>query len=334
MPKSSNHLALARQWELLKLIPSRAPGVTASELRSKLSGSGYQVSKRTVERDLNDLARQFGIACNEVSKPYGWHWLPGAQHGFGGVDLIDAVSLTMAGDVLRQVLPSKMLTILEPKLEQARKKLSALREHPLVRFQDKVRYLPMSYGFVPPTIPSMVFEAIQKALVEERQIAVRYAAFNSPSKALQLHPLSLIQRGNTPYLVATAFDYDDVLLFAVHRFNSVEVTDMAIRVPAGYSVDQHIDEGIMDFGQAESIRLRARLSDELAVYLAETPVSVDQKLSYRDGGWQVTATVRKSWQLHFWILSQGAGIEVLAPKELRRRICHALEHAYSNYDYN
>jgi hypothetical protein len=50
MPKTSNHHTLARQWELLQLLPSRAPGKTSRELTSDLRDAGYEVTKRTIER--------------------------------------------------------------------------------------------------------------------------------------------------------------------------------------------------------------------------------------------------------------------------------------------
>ena len=56
MTKSSTQSALARQWELLKMLPAKRPGITTIDLTMKLDMAGYRVSKRTVERDLNTLS--------------------------------------------------------------------------------------------------------------------------------------------------------------------------------------------------------------------------------------------------------------------------------------
>jgi len=45
----------------------------------------------------------------------------------------------------------------------------------------------------------------------------------------------------------------------------------------------------------------------------------------------LTATIKDSWMLQFWILSQGAEITVLQPKELRARIRDSLRAALSSY---
>lgn len=332
MPKSSNHLALARQWEMLKQLPGRAPGITARELTEQLSGAGFAVTKRTVERDLNDLSLQFGIVCNDASMPYGWHWLPGQQQTFGSVDLVDALSLSLAEDVLRQMLPPSMLEALQPKFDQARNKLATLSENPMARLGKKVRYVPPSFSYQAPTVRPRILESIQQALVEECQIEVRYAAFRKEAKAMRLHPLSLVQRGNVPYLVATSFDYTDVRLYPVHRFEEVTLSEQAAVTPPDFSVDTYLVSGALDFGGGEPIQFKAKVGESLANYLAETPIAEDQKLSYQNGAWQIQASVTDSWQFHFWILSQGAEIEVLEPQGLRESVAEKLKQASGQYE--
>ncbi|WP_269522399.1 helix-turn-helix transcriptional regulator [Coraliomargarita parva] len=331
MPKSSNHLALERQWELLKLLPSRSPGITCGELVNRLAESGYKVAKRTVERDLVQLEKQFGIRCNEDSKPYQWHWLPGQKETFAGVDLADAVSLTLAEGVLKQMLPPSMVKVLAPKFEQAKEKLKSVSGHPMAKLQEKVRYVPTTLHFESPFVRANILEQIQSALVSERQIQASYAPFERKPINLRLHPLSLIQRGNVSYLAATTFDYTDVRLYAVHRFESVEELEDKIDIPSGYSVDNYLASGAMEFGAGQEIILKAKISNQLATYLAETPLHPDQKIQHKDGGYQLTAKVHDSWQLSFWILSQGAEITILSPKSLKEAIHQQLSQAAKNY---
>ena len=40
MPKVAQHHALARQWEVLRQLPNRAPGITARELLGRLESAG------------------------------------------------------------------------------------------------------------------------------------------------------------------------------------------------------------------------------------------------------------------------------------------------------
>lgn len=332
MPKSSNHLALARQWEMLKKIPARPPGITSSELTAWLKDQGFGVSKRTVERDLNDLSSLFGIVSNTASIPYGWYWLPGKQYEFGSIEITDAVSLKLAEDLLRKMMPSTLLQALEPKFEQAKRKLEALETQSYAKWTKKVGFVPSTIHQIPPRINSAVLDKIHDALLKEVQIWVEYTAFNSSeSKKQKLHPLCMIQRGTVPYLVATAFDFKDVRIYAMHRILSVDLTEEKAVIPEDFSVDDYIDQRGMEFGSRKEIKLKARVTNKLGMYLSETPLSKDQKIVYRKNDWQLQATVHDTWQLHFWIMSQGAAITVISPKFIRTRITEELESALSNY---
>ncbi len=54
------------------------------------------------------------------------------------------------------------------------------------------------------------------------------------------------------------------------------------------------------------------------------PFPPPQSLDTHDGTHTLTATVKDSWQLGFWLLSQGPAIVVLKPAALRRRLISAL----------
>lgn len=316
---------------MLRLLPSHAPGVTASDLTRQLADSGYQVTKRTVERDLQELSRQFGICCNDKSIPWGWYLLSSARTELGSIDLCEAVSLTLAESVLRQMLPPSMLSTFEPKFELARKKLSAIEKLPLAQWSKKVRYVPDTLPLRPAKIDPQVLNAVQSALVTGKQLLVCYEPFRSKPKDLRLQPTAIIQRGPTTYLIATVFDYSEIRRFPLHRIKTAGILEEAINHSAEHSIDDLIASGLMEFGDAKPIKLEAHLDENLATYLSETPLSDDQKIRYRDDRWHLTATVRHTWQLEFWLLSQSPNITVLKPTVLRETIQHRLQTALHNY---
>ncbi len=333
MPGSDHETTLARQWELLRNhLPSRPPGRTSRDLRDRLEGAGHNVTKRTIERDMDELSRIFPIGRNEVSIPYGWHWKENARFDTLGMDLSEAVSLGLMEDVLRQIMPPAFLSALEGKFSLAREKLAALPKIPHARWADLVRYVPPGLPFIPPTMAPGVLPAIQEALLRQRQLQVVYlSAGSTAAKEQTLHPLSLIQQGARSYLVATAFDYEQPHLYAIHRIASATVLDEPAQRPQGFSLDSFLAGGGAQFGSGGTMVLKARVSDDLARLLEETPISKDQKIATRSGVQTLTATVQESWQLHFWILSQGPSITVLRPVSLRKEIIAALESSLSHY---
>jgi len=334
MPKASVQFAIARQWEMLKKLPSRGPGITAAQLTAYLRGeTGFTVSKRTVERDLIELAGQFGIHCNEQSVPYGWHWLPGKQCDFTSVDLADAVSLVLTESVLTKLLPAAMLASLQSKFALARSKLETLEHHRYARWAEKVRYVSTTLNMIPPKVEPGVFATIQEALLRDLQVTVVYTAPTSKKATeITLHPLSLIQRGATPYLVATAFEYPDVRRYAIHRMSRAVLAEKAIVRPKGFTTDGYLKSGAMEFGDGGSINLKAWVTNELAIYLAETPLSEKQTIAFKQGRYLLSAEVNGSWQLHWWILSQGDAVIVISPEGLRSKIANSLNAASRNYE--
>ena len=331
MPSNKTRNTLARQWELLKLLPTRGSGKSAKEIADALAEAGFAVSKRQVERDLLDLQEVFGLECNDASIPYGWRW-GSAPVELPGVTLAEALSLQIVEETLKPLLPGSVLRTVQPRFEQAKAKLAALAEqNPAAAWADKVMSVPPALPMLPPVLDEDLLDLVQTALLNNQQIEVVYLGFTNEPKALRLHPLGLVVRGAVTYLVATAFDYADVRLYALHRFQSVGRTYEAAKRPKGFKLAQYVDEGALQFGNGKVLKFLARIDERLAKHLTETPLSTNQKIKAIDDGFELTASVVDSWQLHWWVLSQGGAIEVLSPPALRERIVSSLKAALNRY---
>ena len=333
MPSSNHETTLARQWELLKILPSRPPGMTSRDARERLEGAGHEVTKRTVERDLSELSRVFPILSNEISKPYGWYWKPGARVDIPGMDLAEAVSLGLLEDLLRQLIPATFTHALEGRFAEAKEKLKSLPHNRYAKWSDLVRYMSPRLPLQRPVIDAEVFRNVQEALIKKRQLKISYRGLNAESdKELTLHPLGIIQQGERSYLLATTFDYPNVLHYAIHRIRSAEVLDVASKQPSKYSLDSFIDAGGGQFGVEKSITLKATITHKLAAILHETPLSTDQKIITHTEENILTASINDSWQLRFWLLSHGPEITIIQPVALRKHIAKSLQEALANYN--
>jgi len=330
MPAKSTRRTLARQWELLKLIPSRGAGATATELALALQQAGFEVSKRQVERDLWELCEAFQLQCNEKSIPYGWRWPTDACVDFPGLTAAEALSLCLLKQTLGNLLPAPWLTVLGPRLASAEHKLASLKADlgDSAAWPDKVRVVQPSLPLLVPDITAEVLETVQECLLANEQVEVDYASGpDSSTRTLTLHPLAQVNRGPVSYLVATAWDYPDVRLYALHRITAARRLYQGLRRPPDFNVDDYLADGALQFGSHGLILMRAKVSLELAHHLSETALSADQQI--KDG--LLSATVTDSWQLSWWILSQGPQIEILEPASLRQRIQQSLEQALAAY---
>lgn len=331
MPSNKTRNTLARQWELLKLLPTRGSGKTAKEIAEALAEAGFAVSKRQVERDLLDLQEVFGLQCNDASIPYGWRW-GAAPIELPGITLAEALSLQIVEDTLKPLLPASVLRTMQPKFAQAKSKLVALSaQNKSAQWADKVCAVPSGLPMTPPMVDEEILETVQSALLKSEQVEVIYLPFSNDPKTLQLHPLGLVVRGSVTYLVATAFDYADARLYALHRVQSAVRTYEPAKSPRGFQLSQYVDEGALQFGKGGVLKLVAIIDDALAKYLTETPLSPNQKIKPVGDRHELSASVVDSWQLHWWVLSQGSAIQIVSPAALRDRVVSSLKEALKLY---
>jgi len=345
MPQNEKKSTLLRQWEMMRMLTiSRSDSKQdghwdkASEIAARLNAGGYDVSVRTVQRDLKELSEIFPIELNDKNtRDYGWRWQKGANLNIPGMSVSEALSMRLVETHMKQLLPTAMLAGLQGVFSLARSRLDELEKQNNSYgkdWLDKVRVVQPAQTLLPPLINQDMQSDIHQALLENRQISASYQPMGTnEAKEYVLHPLGLIMRGSVSYLAASAWDYADVRLYALHRFSKVTMLDNAAKAPEGFNLDKAIANGLADFAyQGEPIQLEIRCAEWIAVYLAETPLSDDQKSKQEADGWmRLTATVNDRWQLRWWLMGQGAGVEVCSPEHLRDEVKLALLDAAKLY---
>jgi len=85
-----------RYIELLRLIPRYPQKKSLSDLRKALAELGFQVSDRTIQRDLKKLESIFGLICDDRSIPYGWSFAKDANYiDLSALDESEAMFLSL-----------------------------------------------------------------------------------------------------------------------------------------------------------------------------------------------------------------------------------------------
>lgn len=345
MPKQAKESTLMRQHELLRMLTiSRSSSKNigtwdkASELTQKLAELGYSVSLRTVQRDLMALSEIYTLEVNDKNpRDYGWRWKKGARINIHEMGTPEALALNMAKLHLAPLLPKPTFEALEPLFEAAEIRLAEQHKSNKKKSKNwinKIRVVQPAQSFIAPNINANIQENICQSLMDEKKIYVSYQAIDGAEpKQYELNPLGLIVRGSVHYLVATAKEYTQLTVYALHRFLMVEKLEKSITTPAGFNLDDAIAKGIGDFfDQPNSIRLKIICDEYLTKFLGETPLSHDQVIEKSTSGKSiVTASVNETWQLDLWLRSQGGRLEVCEPKELRQSMRAELIRALSLY---
>jgi predicted DNA-binding transcriptional regulator YafY len=217
--------ALFRQWHMLRLLP-RYPQKVSAQSICGAAVEGFDITERSVQRDLNDLSVLFPLFCDDREKPYGWSWQKdAASFDLPGLAIAEAMALAMAEVHLEHMLPGPILDQLRPYFRAAHTRLDAQHNRGSGRsWMDKVRSVTPSQPLLAPKIETGVHRVISEALLNDLQAAISYRRRSSKiCLEYRIHPLAIVQRGQLLYLCCRIHDYEDIRILAVNRIMSAKL---------------------------------------------------------------------------------------------------------------
>lgn len=311
-----------RLLDLLVLVP-RQGKLSTPQLHQRLIARGHDISARTVQRDLEDLATAYPIQCDDRSKPFGWSWDPQASRlSLPAMDWSEAVCIQLLSTYLQGVLPSSVLDTLRPYIQEAQSKLAQqFPDVPLKKWPERVRITPPGPTFYVPNVSNAVHTAVTEAVLLGRQIAVQYQGFErKQAKRYVVSPLGLVQFGVVFYVPAKFDGHEDVRTLRLHRMSKVELLDTSSGIDQ-FDLNDWIEAGGMGFGGQEQIELVLRLFDGLGERMREAPLGRDQQLVEESPGVHLlTVTVLQTVQLERWLFGLAPNAVVVEPKDLREQM--------------
>jgi predicted DNA-binding transcriptional regulator YafY len=310
---------ILRFFTMLRMLPRAPRKIDTATIERQLRDEGYPVTRRTIQRDLHQLARIVPLLCDE-HRPHGWSWAPDAALlDLPGMDPNTALTFILVERFLAPLLPRSTFGRIQPYLTQAQRILDALPANALGRWPAKVRVIHRGPPLRLPEIPEAILDAVTQGLLEGRRLDVAYRSREKGDLIrCELNPLGLVLKGGLAYLVCTFWRYTDVRQVVLHRVHRAEVLDVAAVVPEGFDLDRYIQEGEFAYPVGEPMRLEAVFCHGAHLHLQDTPLSADQVMTALDDERVlVRATVENTAELRWWLLGFGELVEVLAPADLR-----------------
>ena len=328
---------LYRQITLLKLIPRYPRKITTPDLVKKINESGFNVTQRTLQRDLSGrLSILFPLICDDSEKPYRWSFRPEIQLDLPSMDTTTALAFYLAEQQLVGQLPQTVVEHLQPQFDNARVILGRLQENNFTHWIERVRAIPNGKTLIPANIDATVWQETTSALLEKKCLKVSYLSRASETiKQFILHPYGLVSRFSSSYLVARVGDYQDLRQFALHRIKEATATNVTADVSEDFVLDQYIAKGAFSGAfNANKVELVADISPQVAWLLQETPLSTEQTINpLNDGsGWyQLTAKVQQDQETLWWIYGLNRKIKLHQPAEWVEEITQTAEFMIKEY---
>ncbi|KAA0875004.1 helix-turn-helix transcriptional regulator [Nitrincola tapanii] len=332
---SHQHNTLFRYLTLLQLIP-RSPGYRATPtLQALLEERGFQVDLRSVQRDLEKMSNNFPLLCDKSQKPYRWSFDPAFKSNLPALDTPTALTLVLAEEYLKGLLPQAAIVQLNNQFTAARKYLEQLKESGFSDWTRHVKAIPNGKALIPAPINPTIWAEVTDALLKGIALDVTYLSrAKGEEKQFTLHPLGLVARHSVTYLLATVDGYDDIRHFALHRLKQVKQSRVVYQAQTDFDIDEYLKKGAFGYRLGEQdIELVAKIRPEIAWLLSETPLSEQQSLSEPDNeGWiTLKAIVPDDLQTQWWVMGFGGEIIVLEPAHLRSRLVSLINNMQSLY---
>lgn len=325
---------ILRQLEMLRLIPHHPRKIDSTGMNSLLAGCGFEITARTVQRDLQKLSLMFPIQCDESPGRFGWSWMENSDPiTLTAMPPHVAITFKMVEQFLTQLLPAASSSHLASYFKAADGTLQGLSDQSFAKWSDKVCMSQRAHALIAPELSQDVIDAIYTGVFTERCLEIEYrTAKDERIKDAVVHPQGLIVRGPVIYLLCTFWGYDDVRQLPLHRINNAKLTDTPATLVEHFSVAQYIEDNQQDIVLSDEIQLKARISRQQATYLAETPLAKTQQLVNENDDYSLlTATLKDTLQLRRWLLSMTGELEVLEPLELRKVIFEKIKQQNSIY---
>lgn len=159
--------------------------------------------------------------------------------------------------------------------------------------------------------------------------------YHSPDRAERtervLHPYAIVYRGDAHYLVAYCELQHDRLTFRLDRFSELEVLHQDADIPDDFDPDEHF-AGAWQVTGGRRHTVRLRFTGRAGRRLRGQSLHPTQRvLETTANGLSVEFHVAVTDEFRSWILSHGAGVEVISPLSLRREVIKEASQILANH---
>ena len=319
MKKVSSTEAIRRGFSILGSV-SRSP-MSSRDIFQRLYDDGFNVSIRTIERDLSRLPDIFPslIEVDDRSKPFTYRQPVNARK-YSAMNPTEAICLELAFSFLNPILPKKTLDPINPYLKEADAVLNESHAKKYKNWKDKVLTINEGLQLQSANVTQKVINNIHEALWDEKVVIAKYQSRTKKyADNYKIHPAGLVYRGRIIYLICSFDDNPNKIVYLpLQRFKSIEILPEEKSFHHGKKVANLVKDLLGFKLNDKKLKVKLKFSKMAGAHLFETPLSKKQTIKEtRDGYFMVEDEVIDNMELRYWIRAFGDEVEVVQPKILR-----------------
>jgi proteasome accessory factor B len=322
---------VARIYRILNLLEGSPQGLSALEIKEKLEDRGFDVSKRTVYRDLEALSEAgfplFPQEPQEDENVTRWVLERSTRiNQYLALSTKELFALHLARGILASAKGSWIHADLEQVFQKIEEKLGSSHRGHIEELSSEVRFDQSAGSNV--DIDPDVLETVRAACAEEQVLSVEYRSLRSGTeRRRKLGPHFVYFSKGSIYLVAEDLDQPEpklVKLFALPRMKNAVMEDIPY-VAAPIDPQKLFESSFGVFRGERPEEVEIEFSARIASYIAERRWHSSQRLEKQArGNIVLKMNVAITPELVQWVLGFGADAQVLKPGDLRDRLTESV----------
>lgn len=277
----------------------------------------HEVSPRTISRDIEYMKDMLEAPIEFDSKHNGYYY---SIENFFLPSMIITESDLFAVCIAEKALEQYRDTPVYPRLQSVFDKIREM-------LPDTVRvntsWVDTDLTFKPESatrIDPEIWESVSTALRLKHELWLHHRSPGHEETERTVRPYHLVNYRGEWYLIARCLLKREVRTFAVSRITSARDTGKGFD-SEGFDFQEYLGSHFGIMRDAEEYRVRVRFSPELAPYARERTWNRDQEITDSpDGSAVISFSTRSLIELKRWVLSWGAGVQVMEPAALAAMI--------------
>jgi predicted DNA-binding transcriptional regulator YafY len=317
---------LARQWQLIQHLAKSRAGIGLDELARELD-----CVKRTVYRDLDALMYAgFPVKSEKRDGRAFYSFLDSYRLGDVPFTPDELLALAFSEDLLRVLEGTVFHDSIASALAKIRAGLGPELTNYLSRMTDTFRVIPgphKRYAQFADTI-----RMLNDAVLSQQTVAMKYRTGRSGAESERgLDPYRVWYRSGGLYVIGHDHQSGEVRTFAIDRIVEIEATDKSFEVAPSFDFDTFVSSAFGVISETP-VAVRIRFDSDWKNHVMEHTWHPSQKITeLPDGGLELTMEVGGTTEVRNWVMSFGAGAEVIEPSELRADVITELERVTARY---
>ena len=283
------------------------------------------VSKRTIQNDINTLEADYHITLNENLRQ-------GRKRLYRYTDTNYTLPLYRMNDVERDKIEDAIYVLRqfegEPLYDWVRTILMQIEGglleedlSPVVSFQSNLDLKGVEH-----------FSNLLQSIITKRVLKLRYTPYGKGQLSAIVFPYYLKEFNDRWYLIAQDKGYDSYSHYALDRIDDFEEVAVPYKEPE-VEFDEYFDDVIgVTVPEEETEDIVLRISKPRFEYIRTKPLHLSQRIVEENDYFAViTINVKVNKELESLILFFGNDMEVLSPEHLRQQIANKIRSMNQKY---